>query len=94
MKTVIIQWGNSDNKLPQENWSDFCTLFKRLSKIYETHFFGFSASDAPWQNGCWIFVITEDSEFNYIRQQLHSLCLTFNQESIAMTIADTTEFIS
>lgn len=90
--TVTVQIGNSDNKLTQERWSGFTNAFRRL--LDETgatiHFFGFSASDAPWQNCC--AVIEEPVNLARFEDDLAGLASFFDQDSIALT-AGKTQFV-
>jgi hypothetical protein len=88
--TVVVQIGNSDNKLTQVEWSDFIrNVHNAVSKISEVHFTGFSAPDAPWQNAC--FIINSYS-MDGLTSELRFICKRFRQDSIALTIGKT-EFV-
>jgi hypothetical protein len=91
MKTIVIQIGNSDDKLTQKEWSYFVT---RVSNTLDTlgaevHFSGGSAAIAPWQNYCWVVGMSSADD---LRRRLANMAKTYNQDSIALTIGDT-EFI-
>lgn len=94
MKTVVIQIGNTDNKLTQSEWSRFvhavnCNLAD-LRLDASVHFRGSPPGDAPWQNYCW--VLTAES-LNDLQGRLGRLAHAFHQESIALTVGDT-EFVA
>lgn len=89
--TVVIQIGNSDNKLKQSHWSDFCNEIKGDIIDYEgqIHFAGGSPYDSPWQNACFVCEINADQVPDLIK----SIKLTktlYNQDSIAVIIGETT----
>lgn len=85
--TVTVQWGNTDDKLSQFQWSRFCAGMADLAASDDnTHFFGYSVPDALWQNGCWVFNI-EPPDIERLRYKLEELARTFGQDSIAMAVA-------
>jgi hypothetical protein len=50
---VCIQIGNTDNKLTQKEWSEFCRAIRGMCEAHgDVHFSGGSPADAPWQNYC------------------------------------------
>lgn len=80
--TVCIQIGNSDDKLSQAQWASFV---KDVSDLLHTtkvklHFSGASSSVARWQNACWVFEITGQTD---LRLALHRIGRTYRQDSIA-----------
>lgn len=91
MKTVIVQIGNSDDKLPQKRWSEFVMgtddLIQELAD--KVHFSGASGSAAPWQNACWVLMCDEVVLRDSLVPLLRNLADVFHQESIAVTIGDT-----
>ena len=94
MKTVVIQIGNSDNKLTQSEWADFCDHVTKAINVggFVVHFSGGSAWNSPWQNACWVIETQEESIRN-LRSYLSIVVKRkYNQDSIAFTIGDT-EFI-
>jgi hypothetical protein len=89
--TIIVQWGNSDDKLTQKEWSEFCSVLAQMANNMPTHFFGFSSPVASWQNGCWVFASTMP-EVRDIKFTLANLATRFKQDTIALTIG-ITEFV-
>ena len=84
--TIVIQIGNSDNKLSQIDWSCFIHKTHSLIDKYadQVHFEGFSVPTAVWQNACWVFTINaEDSHKLWDAMKL--LRAEFQQDSIAWT---------
>jgi hypothetical protein len=94
IKTVTIQIGNSDNKLKQAAWSEFCYRVEDQIQYgsEQVHFFGFSLPNAEWQNAAWVFEAT-DRQIERLRECIADWCEDFEQDSIAMTIGDT-EFVT
>lgn len=90
MKTACIQIGNSDNKLTQQQWSNFCaqtyTVAEEFSSII--HFAGGAASNAPWQNYCIVAEIYPHLE-EPLRTKLSELKEEFSQDSIALLVGTT-----
>lgn len=101
-KTIVIQIGNSDDKLTQSQWAYF-VMYLRMeleSPALDFHFFGFSASDAHWQNCCMVFNADyerlgyEDFEtyLNDLRFILANVARKYKQDSIALLVGET-EFV-
>ena len=90
--TILI--GNSDNKLSQQEWSQFCGAVAECVEAYAAtvEFSGHSLGPAPWQNACWVFTETADPPRPGLRRVLAHLAEQFRQDSIAL-IAGNTEFI-
>lgn len=89
-KTVIIQIGNSDDKLSQQKWSEFWSeIHASIQKITsQIHFAGLTCSNAPWQNACWVCVINDNILESLIRILL-DISRNYNQDSIAITLGET-----
>lgn len=90
MKTVTIQIGNSDDKLTQRKWSNYCrdveaNLIRWSARI---HFNGCSLGSQPWQNACWVFEIA-DKHVEGIRVGMAEIRADYGQESIAWTEGET-----
>lgn len=87
-KTCVLQIGNSDNKLTQQEWANFIISvnLELSAKRWPVHFAGGSSPENPWQNYCWIFETSslDDFETNltYIRKQ-------YRQDSVALLVGDT-----
>lgn len=93
MKTIVIQIGNSDDKLTQKQWAEFVdnTLYwikKFCSNIY---FSGGSNNELPWQNYCVVFSV-EENKVVWIKDNLIELRKKYNQDSIAW-IDGNTQFV-
>ncbi len=90
MITIVIQIGNSDDKLSQGEWANYISNIhsKVKSLAKEIHFFGGSSFDTSWQNACLAFEINEAlcpklySELKFIRE-------FFEQDSIAIIQGET-----
>lgn len=91
MKTVTIQIGNSDDRLTQKRWSEFCVWVGRAVGVFseQVHFAGGSPVSSPWQNHCWVVEVADPQP---LRQELARLRLEYGQDSIAWTEGET-EFI-
>jgi hypothetical protein len=89
-KTVSILIGNSDDKLTQERWVEFCRETDAVVTANRTriHFSGHSNPTKPWQNACWCFTIREEWIPN-IRLKLIALAFDFKQDQIALVIGET-----
>lgn len=90
METVTINIGNSDNKLIQQQWSDFVEKTREVVKKYchEIHFDGGSKHDAPWQNACFVAVV-EQQQKQSLCDDLGNVREEFFQNSTAVTFGQT-----
>lgn len=93
VETVVIQIGNSDNKLDQLQWSLFCRDIKAYVRVNSkaVHFQGGSGWDKPWQNACFICEVEDlfiDSFINWLKP----IGDKYGQDSIAV-LTGVTEFI-
>jgi len=86
MTTVVIQIGNSDDKLTQVRWAHFieCVDIAVRRSALEIHFSGTSNPTAIWQNAAWIFDIDEMQSL-VLYDEMKKYCAMFNQDSIAWT---------
>jgi len=91
--TIVIQIGNSDDKLTQGEWSEYWkeTCFEVDDIVEELHFGGSSHGWAPWQNHCWVGVIKQ-SNIPVLLNRLKVIREKYRQDSVAITVG-TTEFI-
>ena len=95
MKTecVVIQIGNSDDKLTQKEWAQYNFHVTTMLHGFaiETHFAGASNGTASWQNACWVVVIPRD-ERESLFVNLRGIAKQFRQDSIAVMVGET-EFL-
>jgi hypothetical protein len=93
MKTIVIQIGNSDDKLSQKEWSDFVADVKTVLDRFEAkiHFFGGSPNWESWQNCAWVAEINESLCFG-LKDHLIFLRKKYRQASIAWNMGNT-EFV-
>lgn len=90
MSTVVIQIGNSDDKLTQFDWSNFCNEMRRHVQRFtaEIHFHGCSENSLPWQNACWVIGVEEKLMVDFM-QGITDIRTAFGQDSAAVTIGET-----
>jgi hypothetical protein len=90
VKTVVVQIGNSDNKLTQSEWAHFAAYIDGVisRNVLNIHFKGGSDWDAPWQNACWVAEIHQDGVAD-LRRQLAQERANWKQDSVAIVVGDT-----
>jgi hypothetical protein len=90
MDTVVIQIGNTDDKLSQPEWASFYSQVDRLVEAVagQVHFVGASDATRPWQNACWVAEITPD-EASTLERSLEPIRVRYRQDSIAVTYGET-----
>jgi len=93
MWTIVVQIGNSDDKLKQSEWSQFVHQVRECVHTYAhcVHFDGAANLDAPQQNACWVADL-DDSNRDPLRDSLRTLRQRYRQDSIAFTLGST-EFL-
>jgi hypothetical protein len=91
--TAVIQIGNSDNKLTQNNWAHFvASMRSEISRsVYRIHFQGGSDWDAPWQNACWVCEVRPE-QIEPLREAVAKVRGQYEQDSAAVVFGET-EFI-
>jgi len=89
IKTIVIQLGNSDNNLSQEEWSQFVTYVRDSVDEFceEIHFDGHSKGDSPYQNACFVGEIYTN-KVDALETRLAGFAMQFRQEAIAVLIGD------
>lgn len=94
MATLYVSIGNSDDKLPQSEWSQFQTSFIEAvaEAADEVHGVWFSSPIGQWQNAC-VCADIADSSREALRARLADLAAIYRQESIAWAAVTETEFI-
>lgn len=92
--TIYVGIGNSDNKLTQRQWSDFCANIHTYLRTVALDFLGewHSLPTAPWQNAEYAATIRAD-RLDDVRGRLAIYRKDYIQDSIALAIVDRTEFI-
>lgn len=99
MKTLVIQIGNSDDKLTQMEWSEFVDSIGTIiqGSRSDVHFQGYSPEGVSWQNACWVIAVHDDfsnglghkDHMDRLLQSLSNCGKKFKQDSIAILIGDT-----
>lgn len=92
MTTLYISIGNSDDKLTQKEWSEYCAelLFIVESGMMErTYGVWYSAPDSKFQSMC-VAVECPQERVMDLRFHLSELCKKYRQDSIALSYGQTT----
>lgn len=86
---ATIQIGNSDNKLTQQEWSEYVDAVHAATTVdgIETHFFASSEGSKPWQNACWVVAIRE-KEVDAMMRAVTKIRKQYKQESVAVVLGD------
>jgi len=90
MKTVVIQIGNSDDKLSQVSWAAFVLAVRTqiLEHCRQVHFFGAPSNWERWQNAAWVFECDEE-KIPALKLAVRDVRLCFDQDSIAWMEGET-----
>ena len=88
--TAVIQIGNTDNKLTQEEWAQFAQEmhFEIVLHTGRVHFSGGSDWNAPWQNACWVCDISQD-KLDGLKDAVAQVRKQYNQDAAALTLGFT-----
>lgn len=95
MDVAVISIGNSDDKLTQQEWSEYVSEVHDLiiRWPFPIYFHATSVGSAPWQNACWVLDardhLDQVSAINILRQNLARMAAKYKQDSIALTLGDT-----
>ncbi len=89
--TLTIMIGNSDDRLTQAQWSEFCQRIDDVCRGYQKHFAASSDGKQPWQNACWVFDIPADM-IDRFKRRIKEIRKIYRQESVAI-VHGSTEFI-
>lgn len=89
MSTVVIQVGNTDDKLSQREWSAYIKQVRGVvgSHCGQVHFDGGSSCDSPWQNLCIVAEIY-DPDRQALLDNLKRVRRLFNQDSVAVIFGE------
>lgn len=92
--TVVIQIGNTDDKLTQSEWSQYVEDMSRVIEMWATtiHFFGGSSTWEPWQNVAWVIECSQRNQLELQNELIPIIRHRFGQDSVAWT-KGSTEFI-
>lgn len=84
---VHIAIGNSDNRLTQEQWSNYFHEVDLLVHSAAPHVHGtwLSPSESPYQNACWGFEVPDEGYWNShrVKSLLREIAGRYGQDSIA-----------
>ena len=88
--TIVIQIGNSDNKLTQCMWAHYVEYMRAAiaNIVYRMHFQGGSCFDAPWQNACWVCEV-DIARIDDLKAAVTHCRKQFEQDSAAVTTGET-----
>ena len=89
---AYISIGNTDNKLTQQDWAQFCAEVSQfVNKNYFT-IFGewYSLPNSPYQNACWAINVTSPENLEMV---LADFAWRYKQDSIAVAYAPDTVFV-
>lgn len=88
---VFVTIGNTDNKLSQLDWAEFCGKTDEVVREHALQMWGefYALSNAPWQNACWSFDI-DIQDVEAAQADLRALAADFEQDSILWSKAENT----
>lgn len=88
---IVVQIGNSDDKLSQKSWSDFFKEVHETVKAFAAsmYFTGTSDGHAPWQNATFVFSVDEVF-VDALKHKLTEIRGRYSQDSVAWSVCDTT----
>lgn len=91
---VYVSIGNSDDKLTQRQWAEFCADVDNAvdSMAHAVHGAWFSLSDSMWQNACWCFEPDKD-RIGILKRYLAQTAKRYSQDSVAWAEVKATEFL-
>ncbi len=89
-KTIVVQIGNSDDKLSQKEWAQFveAVSYAVNGHTQDLHFNGFSPAQERWQNAAWV-AVCDEAQALALGRELVIIRTRFRQDSVALTIGDT-----
>ena len=87
---IFVEIGNSDGKLDQVDWADYCSDMAGLVNEWSETVLGmyYSLPHSEYQNACFHFFM-DGNNFNEFEQDVSVLCNKYDQESVAVTQGDT-----
>ena len=95
MKTIYVSIGNSDDKLTQREWAEFCIKVEREVYRWGGRVYGAwqSAPVSEYQNACWCFDVLNEWAEEQHKKALKNLAREYHQDSIAWAEVTTTQFL-
>lgn len=95
IKTIYVTWGNSDNRLSQRAWANFCNEMQTQVKGagFYCQVFGewFSLPNSTWQNACIAFEAPfRLDKRELLKRRLLEVAAKYNQHSIVWAEAKPT----
>lgn len=91
--TVVVQIGNTDDKLTQKKWASFVASMNEVvrGRASCVHFCGHSDGNAVWQNWC-IVATVDEAWVENLRATIEHCRKRYDQDSAAVMFGNT-EFI-
>ncbi len=90
-KSVTILIGNSDNKLTQEEWFEFCSRINThcigQHPEINIHFSGPSIGWMRWQNACWVLSVPQPL-IEQLKHRVSEAGKEFKQDSVGFIVGD------
>lgn len=85
MESVTILIGNSDDRLTQEEWSQYIQKIKEVLSYWctEIHFIGGTSFESQWQTACFVGTVSENNK-NKLVLAVSSIRKDFKQNSSAV----------
>lgn len=95
MPVVFVSIGNSDNKLTQAEWNQYCLEVETYCDHLSTRFYAkcYSLSNAPFQNAVFSMECPATT-ISSLRSCLSMAANKYRQDSIAMNVCDSTDMVS
>ena len=92
MRTVYVSIGNSDNKLTQQEWSDFWHEMNNwIQGRVAVHGAWLSEPSSRYQNACWCFEVPDDPN-SFVTQAMISnlirIARDHRQDSVTWMLGD------
>lgn len=89
--TLYITIGNTDNKLDQQTWHTFTQHLYKLMLLHCHTIHGefYTQSNTPYQTCCMSGELYNEYNSGDVEKAVSELAKNFNQDSIAMSIANT-----
>lgn len=91
---VYISIGNSDDRLTQQQWSEFwIDMAAEVVSIGKRHGVWFSNSVDSFQNACWCVEFASADEAAAAKAIAAEIGRKYQQDAVAWAVVDHTEFV-